>query len=97
MEYYQLCELADWQCNTYTILENSYQIKITEFIKEYINFNNFEIIDAIMYIIPNFGLEDAFQFILENKRKIKRYEIIKLLEQCNLEYGKAVRNTYSDL
>lgn len=93
----QLCELADRQCNTYTILEKEYQDKITRFIKKYIKFNDIEVMDAVLYIIPNLGLKDAFQFILKNRYKIKKREIIRLLDKCIKEYGETVENPYSDL
>ena len=93
----QLCELADRQCNTYTILEKEYQDKITQFIKKYIKFNDIEVMDAVLYIIPNLGLKDAFQFILKNRYKIKKQEIIRLLDECIKEYGETVENPYSDL
>ena len=93
----QLCELADRQCNTYTILEKEYQDKITRFIKKYIKFNDIEVMDAVLYIIPNLGLKDAFQFILKNRHKIKKREIIRLLDKCIKEYGETVENPYSDL
>ena len=93
----QLCELADRQCNTYTIFEKEYQDKITRFIKKYIKFNDIEVMDAVLYIIPNLGLKDAFQFILKNRYKIKKREIIRLLDKCIKEYGETVENPYSDL
>lgn len=75
----QLCELADRQCNTYTILEKEYQDKITRFIKKYIKFNDIEVMDAVLYIIPNLGLKDAFQFILKNRYKIKKTRNYKIV------------------
>ena len=46
--------------------------------------------DAVLYIIPNLGLKDAFQFILKNRYKIKKREIIRLLDKCIKEYGETV-------
>lgn len=93
----QLCEVADRQCNTYTVLKKEYQNKITKFIIDHIDFNDFEVMDSILYIIPNLGLKDAFQYILKNKYKIKKTSISKMLDQCIKEYGKTVDDPYSDM
>lgn len=95
--YDQLCEIADRQCNTYTLLDKELQSKVTSFLIKYIDFNDFDIMDAILYIIPNLGLKKAFDFILNNKNQISSYEIKKLLDVCCLEYGENVEDPYSGM
>lgn len=94
----QLCELADRQSNTYTILDKNHQNKITDFIQNHVSdFDDYDVMDSILYIVVNMGLKNAFQYILGNRNKIKNDDVQKMIDECIMECGDTIDNPYNDL
>ncbi len=80
----QLLEIA--QRDTYELLDEAVINKISDFILSNIDYENVDIMDTIASIIPTIGLKDVWKIILSKKTSIKNEEVVKLIEQCDVEY-----------
>lgn len=93
----ELFELADRQWHTYQLLEESVKKKVERYLENVIDFEDSEIMDYILCIIPRIGLSNLFSYILENKNAIQNREILLNIMESEDEYGDTVDNPYSGM
>ena len=93
----ELCELADRQWHTYKVLEDSIREMIEKYLKTVIDFEDEEIMDFILCIIPRIGLSNLFSYILHNKGVIHNNVVLLNIEESEKEYGDSVNNPYSGM
>lgn len=93
----ELLELADRQWHTYQLLEGRVKEKVERYLKTVIDFEDAEIMDYILCIIPRMGLSNLFSYILQNKDSIQNREILLNITESENEYGEDVDNPYSGL
>lgn len=93
----ELLELSERQWNTYELLEEEIKKVIEQYLKSIINFEDKEIIDYMLSIIPMLGLNELFEYIIQNKKAINDETIVKIIEEAEEEYGDDVDNPYSGM
>ncbi len=93
----ELFELADRQWHTYELLEEGVKEKVEKYLKTVINFEDEEIMDYILCIIPRIGLSNMFNYILQNKGSIQNREVLSNIIASEKEYGDSVDNPYSGM
>ena len=93
----ELLELADRQWHTYELLEECVKEKVERYLKAVIDFEDVEIMDDILCIIPRIGLSNLFNYILQNKHSIQNREILLNITESENEYGDDVDNPYSGM
>ena len=93
----ELLELADRQWHTYELLEESVKEKVDKYLKSVIDFEDEEIMDYILCIIPRIGLSNLFSYILQNKGFIHNQAVLYNIAEAEKEYGDSVDNPYSEL
>ena len=93
----ELLELADRQWHTYQLLEECVKEKVERYLEEIIDFEDAEIMDYILCIIPRIGLSNLFSYILQNKSSIQNREVLLNITESENEYGGNVDNPYSGM
>ena len=93
----ELLELADRQWNTYELLDKDIKIQLEKFLKSIIDFEDEEIMDYILCIIPRLGMGSVFNYILQNKTSIHNQAILENIVECEKEYGQTVDNPYAGM
>lgn len=93
----ELLELADRQWHTYELLEECVKEKVERYLKAVIDFEDVEIMNYILCIIPRIGLSNLFRYILQNKNTIQNQEILLNIIESENEYGDDVDNPYSGM
>ena len=93
----ELLELADRQWHTYEPLEESVKEKADKYLKSVIDFEDEEIMDYILCIIPRIGLSNLFSYILQNKVFIHNQAVLSNIAESENEYGDSIDNPYSEL
>ena len=93
----ELLELADRQWHTYQLLEECVKEKVERYLEEIIDFEDVEIMDYILCIIPRIGLSNLFSYILQNKGSIQNREVLLNITESENEYGGNVDNPYSGM
>ncbi len=93
----ELLELSERQWNTYELLDKEIKKVIEQYLKSIINFEDKEIIDYMLSIIPMLGLKELFDYIIQNKKTICDETIVKIIEEVEAEYGADVDNPYSGM
>ena len=93
----ELLELADRQWHTYQLLEECVKEKVERYLEEIIDFEEAEIMDYILCIIPRIGLSNLFSYILQNKSSIQNREVLLNITESENEYGGNVDNPYSGM
>lgn len=93
----ELLELSDRQWHTYEMLDSEIKKQLTKYIKTIIDFEDEEIMDCVLCIIPRLGLGDLFGYILENKKSIKNLAVLKNINEAIDEYGQDVEYPYSGM
>lgn len=83
----ELLELADRQWHTYELLEEDIKEHIEKYLKQVIDFENTEIMDYILCIIPRIGLGNLFSYILQKKVlfTITKFYLILKSRKLNME------------
>ena len=90
----ELLELSDRQWCTYELLDNEIREQLEKYLKSIIDFENEEIMDCILCIIPRLGLGNLFRYILENKMNVHNESVLHNILESEIEYGKEVDNPY---
>lgn len=90
----QLLEIAER--GTFELLDKAVINKISEFILRNIDYEEFAVMEIILFIIPTIVLKDVWEVILSEKAMIKNVKVVKLIEECDAEYGEAVRGPFWD-
>ena len=93
----ELLELADRQWHTYQLLEEGIKEKVERYLEAIIDFEDAEIMDYILCIIPRIGLSNLFRYILQNKNAIQNQDILLNIIESENEYGDDVDNPYSGM
>ena len=93
----ELLELADRQWHTYQLLEECVKEKVERYLEEIIDFEDAEIMDYILCIIPRIGLSNLFSYILQNKSSLQNREVLLNITESENEYGGNVDNPYSGM
>lgn len=93
----ELLELSDRQWNTYENLDNEVKCRIEKFLISIIDFENENIMDSILCIIPRLGLENLFLYVLSKKDMIVNKNVVQNIIESEIEYGKTVNNPYADM
>lgn len=89
----QLLEISERE--TYELLDEAIILAVSDFVISNINYEDFEIMDIVLSIIPALGLKKAWDIILEKRETIKNTEVVKMINECNMEYGDTVADPYS--
>ena len=92
-----LYELADRQWHTYTMLKPELLNRIQILLFSVTNFENPEIIDYLLDIIPRLGLNDLFQSCLKQLPNIKNQDVINSIREADKEFGSTVADPYSGM
>lgn len=90
----ELLELSDRQWNTYELIDYDLKSQIEKYLIQVLNFQNEEVVDLVLCIIPRLGLENAFLFVQRNKVYITNKKILDNIKAAEEEYGKDVKNPY---
>lgn len=90
----ELIELSDRQWHTYELLDNEIKEQLEKYLKSIIDFEDEQIMDCILCIIPRLGMGKLFRYILENKMNIKSQNVLHNILESEIEYGKEVDNPY---
>ena len=93
----ELLELADRQWHTYEVIKDKIKKQLENYIKSIINFENEDVMDYVLYIIPRIGMGDLFRYILQNKNCIYNVNVKFNIEESEKEYGSTVDNPYSGM
>lgn len=93
----ELIELSDRQWHTYEMLDTEIKEQLTKYLKTILDFEDEEIMDCVLCIIPRLGLGDVFKYILENKSHIQNLEVLKNIDEAIDEYGQDVEYPYSGM
>lgn len=93
----ELLELADRQWNTYELLEAGIKNDLEIYLKSVISFEDEEIMDYILCIIPRIGLSNIFNYILQNKDFIHNPKVVNNILESENEYGTNIDNPYSGM
>ncbi len=93
----ELLELADRQWHTYEPLEECVKENVERYLKAVIDFEDAEIMDYMLCIIPRIGLSNLFSYILQNKNAIQNQEILLNITEAENECGDDVDNPYSGM
>lgn len=93
----ELLELADRQWHTYELLDNDVKNQLEKYIINILDFENEEIMDYIMCIIPRIGLKKVYDYIVNIKDSITNCNVKKILEESISEYGDSVSDPYSGM
>lgn len=90
----QLYEIA--QREVWEILDDAVIDAISDFILRNIDYENFDIMDTVTSIIPMIGLKDVWNTIVSKKVSINEPRVVKLIEECDAEYGEHVEDPFWD-
>lgn len=90
----QLYEIA--QREVYEMLDEPVINAISDFILCNIDYEDFDIMDTITSIIPILGLKKVWDTIISRKNSIKEARVVKLIEECDEEYGEHVKDPFWD-
>lgn len=93
----ELLELADRQWHTYERLEKGVKEQVEKYLMSVIDFEDEEIMDCILCIIPRIGLGNLFRYILHNKSSIHNQVVLLNITESEKEYGESVDNPYSGM
>lgn len=93
----ELDELADRQWHTYELISYNIKKEIEEYLITIIDYEDYEIIDWLLVIIPKLGLEEIYNLVLRKQIDIKNTEVIKIINEAKAEYGENVSNPYSGM
>lgn len=93
----ELLELADRQWHTYKILDNRIKNQLEKYLKAIINFEDVEIMDYILSIIPLIGMSSLFDYIEIHKCNIQNTYVLNIITEAELEYKGNVENPYSGM
>ena len=93
----ELLELADRQWHTYQILDSAIVYQLEKYLESIIDFDDEEIMDYILSIIPRIGMKSLFDYILENKGCIHKKSILDNVNESEIEYGCTVDNPYAKM
>lgn len=93
----ELLELADRQWHTYELLEKGVKEQVEKYLMSVIDFEDEEIMDCILCIIPRIGLGNLFRYILHNKSLIHNQVVLLNITESEKEYGESVDNPYSGM
>ena len=93
----ELLELADRQWHTYELAERSIVEQLENYLKTVIDFEDEEIMDYILCIIPRIGMSNLFNYILQNKDSVHNQAVLTNINEAENEYGEDVDNPYSGM
>lgn len=93
----ELLELSDRQWHTYELLDQEIKQQLERYLKSIIDFEDEEIMDYILCIIPRLGLENLFEYILKNKINIHNENVMANINEAESEYGGEVNNPYAGM
>ncbi len=93
----ELLELADRQWHTYELLEEDVREQAEKYLRSVIDFEDEEIMDCILCIIPRIGLGNLFRYILHNRALIHNQIVLSNIAESENEYGDSVDNPYSGM
>ena len=93
----ELFELADRQWHTYKLLNSELRERIDDYVIGVIDYDNMDVMESIMTIIPRLGLVKAYNTVVCHKDKITDKRILQLVQDCIREYGDNVDNPYSGM
>jgi len=93
----ELVELADRQWNTYELLEADIKEQVETYLRSVIDFEDEEIMNCILCIIPRLGLGNLFRYILQHKTLIHNQIVLSNIAESEMEYGESVDNPYSGM
>lgn len=93
----ELLELADRQWHTYKILDGDIKSQLEKYLKAIINFEDAEIMDYALSIIPLIGMSSLFNYIEIHKCGIKNKNILSIITEAELEYKGNVENPYTGM
>lgn len=93
----ELLELSDRQWNTYKILDDELKVCIEKYIISIINLEDEDIMDCILCIIPRIGLDKLYIYIYNKKDTIVNKYVVENIIESEIEYGKNIKNPYSDM
>lgn len=93
----ELLELADRQWHTYEFIDKDVKEQLEKYLISIIEFDDEEIMDSMLCIIPRIGLENVFNYILKFKSSIINKKIKSRIEDSINEYGETVDNPYSGM
>lgn len=93
----ELLELSDRQWHTYELIDKEVKQQLEDYLKSVINFEDEEIMDYILCIIPKIGMTRLFDYILKNKENIHNENVLANIYESEIEYGKNIDNPYSGM
>ncbi len=93
----ELLELSDRQWHTYELIDEEVKEQLEKYLTSLINFEDEEIMDYILNIIPRIGLDKLFDYIIKNRNNIKNQNIKLNIDESIAEYGNSVNNPYSGM
>lgn len=91
----ELLELADRQWHTYELLNQEIKQQLERYLQSIINFEDEEIMDYILCIIPRLGMGNLFDYILKNRTNIHNENVKINIREAESEYGCNVDDPYA--
>lgn len=91
----ELLELADRQWHTYELLDGEIKEQLEKYLKSVMDFEDEKNMDYILCIIPRLGMGNLFRHILQNKKSIQNKDVLEIICESEIEYGKEVDNPYA--
>ena len=93
----ELLELADRQWHTYKILDSGIKRELEKYLKNIINFEDVEIMDYTLSIIPLLGMSSLWDYIETNKCDIENKYVLHIIMEAEHEYKENVENPYTGM
>lgn len=93
----ELLELADRQWHTYKILDAGIKSQLEKYLKAIINFEDAEIMDYTLSIIPLIGMSSLFDYIEIHKCDIQNKCVLSIITEAELEYKENIENPYTGM
>lgn len=93
----ELMELSDRQWHTYELIDKEIKTKISGFLMSVMDVEDYKCMCLILCIIQRLGLGDVFEYIVEQKERIRNSEVVTEIESSIKEYGANVDNPYFDM
>ena len=93
----QLYELAYRQWDTYEKLNEELLERVSDYVMDAIDFNNFKVMDTILSIVENLTMKRVFDHIVQNKDSVTLHSVKQLIEEAYEEYGDMSGDLFDDL
>lgn len=93
----ELLELADRQWHTYKILDGGIKSQLEKYLQAIINFEDAEIMDYTLSIIPLIGMSSLFDYIEIHKSDIQNKYVLSMITEAEVEYKGNVENPYTGM